>query len=212
MQNYLITGIAGTGKSTVGGALATRGYKILETDRVPDNSTNYRVQFDARTNEPSTYKRGDGWDELQHVRWNIKRDLLLRELNKGAGLQFVCGYANNWDEFKEDFDGIFLLVASPSTTKDRLLHRTTGDWGKKHPEELKHALETAAEFNRSILGLGAVAIDAEQPIDSVVKNILETVEVASPRIRSTRQSSSTASVNTSASIALPSGSRSRSAV
>lgn len=173
MKTYLITGIAGTGKSAVGTVLAQKSYYVLETDRVADNKLVYRGRYDVRTNEISQYTRGDGWQELQYVRWNIKLDVLRAELQAHASETiFVCGYANNWHELASDFDGIFLLEAKPQAIEHRLLTRTTGDWGRKHPEELKHALETARDYNRSIKGLGATVIDADQPLENVVSTIL----------------------------------------
>lgn len=169
MKNYLITGIAGTGKSAVGDMLAQKGYWIIEIDRVDGNKLIYRTRYDVRTNEPSTFKRGDGWQELQHVRWCINADVLRKELQAHQNeTVFVCGYANNWDELAQDFDGIFLLEANSKTIQDRLLTRTTGDWGRKYPEELQHALETAREYNESIEKLGATVIDAEQSLDTIV--------------------------------------------
>lgn len=172
MKNYLITGIAGIGKSAVGEALKTKGYRILETDEIPGNKVIYRQRFDSRTGEESTFQRGNGWEELQYITWKVNPELLRPDLIGPEGeTQFVCGYANNWDELKEDFDGIFLLEASQSTVEDRLLNRTTGDWGRKYPEELKHATETAQSYNNSVIQLGAIVLDAEKPIEDIVKQI-----------------------------------------
>lgn len=179
MKNYLITGIAGTGKSAVGDALLAKGYRIVETDRVSGNKIVYRQRNDSRNNQPSTYQRGDGWAELQHVRWQIDPDKLRPDLQRSdSEIQFVCGYADNWADFRDDFDGIFLLEAGPSIIRERLLTRVTGDWGRKHPEELRHAVETAQEFNNSIKLLGATVIDAEKPVDDIVAQILHSIKSA----------------------------------
>lgn len=176
MSNYLITGIAGTGKSAVGETLARHGYDVIETDRVDSNQVVYRHRIDVRTQEPSEFQRGEGWDALRYVRWRVSADTLRNAIQDTNGrVRFVCGYANNWDELAGDFDAIFLLEAKPETIKDRLLNRVTGDWGKKYPEELKHALETATEYNESIRKLGAIAIDADKSLDYVVTTILNAI-------------------------------------
>lgn len=96
------------------------------------------------------YAETDG-NELQHVDWRVDRNKLLRDLDGPDNeVQFVSGYANNWQDFSDDFDGIFLLEVSKSTNERQLLNRTVGDWGRKHPEDLRHALETASEFNNSL--------------------------------------------------------------
>lgn len=177
MKHYLITGIAGTGKSAVGAELKRSGYAVLETDRVPENSTVYRRRYDKRTGSKSDYLRGSGWDELQHVEWRIDIDALRNELGgDGDEIRFVCGYANNWSDLKDVFEGIFLLEASSEVVKHRLLNRITGDWGRKHPEELRHVLETANSYNESIKKLGATVLDAEQPIDILAKKILHYIQ------------------------------------
>ncbi len=180
MKNYLITGTAGTGKSAIGEVLVSKGYRVLEFDGNSKSTVilkEYRQRFDTRTNQPSEYKRGDGWDEIQYVKWKVDADKLRSELQGSENeVQFVCGYANNWGELKNDFDGMFVLVASPDTIKSRLLNRTSGDWGQKHPEELKHAVDTAQDFNNTMIGLGAIAISAEQPINDIVSEIIENIQ------------------------------------
>lgn len=177
MKHFLITGIAGTGKSAIGSELKRCGYTVVETDRVPENSTVFRHRYDKRTGNKSDYSRGSGWDELQHVEWKIDADFLRSELSdRSNDIRFVCGYANNWSELADVFDGIFLLEVSPETVRHRLLNRTSGDWGKKYPEELRHALETADTYNESIKRLGATVLDAEKPVSVLVNQIVDFVE------------------------------------
>lgn len=176
MKNYLITGIAGTGKSAVARELHKASYRILETDNVEGNRTIYRRRYDKRSGELSKFQRGDGWQELMHVMWHIDASELAKDLvGPDNDVQFVCGYANNWNEMKSHFDAIFLLVADAATIEDRLLNRKTGDWGRKHPEELKHALETARQYNEEMMKIGAIPIDAHQPLDSITKQIISRI-------------------------------------
>jgi hypothetical protein len=114
---------------------------------------------------------------LQYVDWRVDRELLLPDLEGPENqIQFISGYANNWHDFKDDFDGIFLLEVGQSIIEQRLLNRTSGDWGRKYPEELQHAIETVADFNDSIKQLGATAMNAEAPVDEIVAGILTIIE------------------------------------
>ncbi len=180
MKNYLITGISGVGKSAVGEAIATGGYRVIEFDGTPGLGVEYmpyRSRYDVRTSQPSDFVRGDGWDALRYVEWHVDRERLLSELQEGNDrAQFVCAYANNWHEFRDDFDGIFLLEAPSSVIEARLLTRTSGDWGRKHPEELIHALETAVSFNQQLRQLGAACLDATEPVNVIVNKILKATE------------------------------------
>ncbi|MEO5948873.1 MAG: AAA family ATPase [Candidatus Saccharimonas sp.] len=176
-SNYLITGIAGTGKTTVGECLASKGFSVIEFDGFPSENISLnldlRKHFDKRTGELSGFVRGSGWDELQHVEWKVDHEGLMTQLDREkAEINFVSGYADNWPEFKNDFNGIFLLTTSPSIIEQRLANRVNGDWGRIHPEELKHALDTAEEFNSSILELGAIAIDTNQSVDDIASQII----------------------------------------
>ena len=181
MKNYLITGIAGTGKSTIGEVLVRKGYRVIEFDGFPSDGVilrKYGTKFDRRTNQPSGYKRGDGWEELQYVNWRIDREQLLPDLQGPSGLvQFICGYADNWEEFRNDFDKIFLLEVDPATVAKRLLSRSSGDWGRKYPEGLKHATQKAKEFNNSLVRLGATSINADANVDEIVAIILKSIEL-----------------------------------
>jgi adenylate kinase family enzyme len=181
MKNYLITGIAGTGKSTVGEALAEKGYRVMEFDGSPSDRVifkqQYRRTFDKRTDQLSGFVRGSGWQELQHVEWRVDRHKLLPDIEGPEDqVQFICAYADNWREFRSDFDGIFLLEVGQPIIEQRLLNRTSGDWGRKHPEELKHAIETAAKFNYSLKQLGAITINAEAPVGEIVDQILKQIK------------------------------------
>lgn len=180
MRNYLITGIAGTGKSTVSEELAHRGYRVIEFDGQPSGNIvfrKYRQKFDKRTEQPAAYVRGSGWEELQHIVWKVDPALLRPDL-KGPddAIQFISGYADNWSEFKDDFAGIFLLETKPSVIEERLLTRTSGDWGRQHPEELKHAIDTAQSFNDSLRRLGASTLDAEMSITEIADQILSDIK------------------------------------
>jgi uridine kinase len=175
-RNILITGIAGSGKSTVCEELAAMGYRVIEFDGSPSKNIihrDYRKKFDRRTGRPALYERGSGWESLQHIDWKIDRDLLLSDLHNSSGdMQFFSGYANNWSDFANDFDLIILLETEPDVIKRRLLSRTTGDWGRRHPEEMRHALETVEDFNESVKKLGAITIAANQSVREVVTQIL----------------------------------------
>ena len=142
-RNYLVEGLSGAGKSSVYEELIQRGYKAISTDRA------WKFRTDT----------GSVWDEQK----------ALRELESPEpDVLFVCGSSSNRDRFLPYFTEIFNLRIDDDTMRRRLQERTNNDFGKK-PEEL----ELMLRLNRSDEKLaGAIDVDATQPLDQVVDEVL----------------------------------------
>ena len=81
---------------------------------------------------------------------------------------FVCGSSGNRDRFLPYFTKVFNLRIDDETMRRRLQERTNNDFGKE-PEEL----ELMLRLNRSDeKPAGAIDIDATQPLDQVVDEVL----------------------------------------
>jgi len=144
-RNYLVEGLSGAGKSSVYEELIRRGYKAISTDRA------WKRQADTDA--------GSIWDEQK----------ALRELESpGPDVLFVCGSSGNRDRFLPYFTEIFNLRIDDDTMRRRLEERTNNDFGKQ-PEEL----ELMLRLNRSDeKPAGAIDVDATQPLDQVVDEVL----------------------------------------
>ncbi len=153
MKRVLLTGMSGTGKSSVIQALAERGYKAVDADygwseRGPDGDWLWRE------------------DRIQHLLSTEDSDIL-----------FLSGCATNQGKFYPQFDHIILLSAPAAVLFERLAHRTTNTYGKT-PDELaqvRRDLETV----EPLLRRGAeYEIDTCAPLEQVVESILRIVEPA----------------------------------
>ncbi len=81
---------------------------------------------------------------------------------------FVCGSGRNRDRFLPCFTKIFNLRIDDDTMRRRLQERTNNDFGKQSEE-----LELMLTLNRNDeKPAGAIDIDATQPLDQVVDEIL----------------------------------------
>lgn len=165
MRRVLLTGMSGTGKSTLIGELAARRFKAVDADGdewsewVP-----YVPHPDvAEPNEP----------EKEWV-WRADRirDLLATE---DADQLFVSGCASNMSQFYGQFDHIVLLSAPGNVIVERLAARTNNPYGK-HPDELARVLGHIYTVEPLLRTRATHEIDTSVPVDDVVASILQLIE------------------------------------
>lgn len=151
VKRILLTGMSGTGKSTVIGELAARGYTAIDMD------------------DPACSEYAPDGD------WVWREDYVrnLLALDDGEVL-FVSGCATNQVKFYPQFDEIVLLSAPAAVLIERLATRTTNQYGK-HPDELAAVLGYL-DTVEPLLRRGAdYEIDTTAPLDHVVATILQIV-------------------------------------
>src|SRR5690606_27047765 len=129
MTKVLITGMSGTGKSTVIANLAQRGYRAVDFDE-PGWSA-----YQPAPHPPPGGVSGPGFEWM----WLEDRVRTLLD-SAGSGPLFVSGCAANQVRFYPDFDHIVLLTAPAPVIKERLATRTTNSFGKA-PAELARVLQ-----------------------------------------------------------------------
>lgn len=145
-RNYLVEGLSGAGKSSVYEELIRRGYKAISTDR-------------AWKRHAAPDAGGSMWDEQKAV-----KELQSPE----PDALFVCGSSRDRDRFLPYFTKVFNLRIDDDTMRRRLQERTNNDFGKQ-PDEL----ELMLRLNRSDeKPAGAIDVDATQPLDQVVDEVL----------------------------------------
>lgn len=161
-HNYLVEGISGSGKSTVCQELENRGYHAIEADHV------FGYFGDPKTGKPTTEKSQLNWI------WDVEKvDAVLGDSSRD--ITFVCGGAMNQQKLEHHFDKIFILQVDDATLKDRIMSRTSHDFGKK-PEDLARQLEWNKGVDTYARQKGAVLIDASHPIEKVVDDILSNLK------------------------------------
>ena len=156
MKRVLLTGMSGTGKSTVLAALAARGYKAVDTD----------------------YGDWHEWAEVDGERDWVWREDRIRELlaTEDADVLFISGTTANQGTFYPQFDQIILLSAPASVIAARLAARTNNPSGK-HPNELAQVLGYLETVEPLLRRGASLEIDTRAPVDQVVAAILARVGV-----------------------------------
>jgi shikimate kinase len=164
MKRVLITGMSGTGKSTLIKELTARGYRAVDADEgglselvtVPDD-------------EPTGLDPGQDWvwreDRIQ--------DLLSAD---DADVLFLSGCSPNQGTFYPQFDHVVLLTAPPHLLVERLATRTTNPYGKR-PEEAARVLSLQQTIEPLLRRGAGLVVDTSAPLDQVVATVLRHVGV-----------------------------------
>jgi hypothetical protein len=154
-RNSLVEGLSGVGKSSVYEELIRRGYSAISTDRV------WSYHADPDTGLPG--------GPIGYDTWMWDRQKAVSELESPEPeVLFVCGSSRNRDHFLPYFSKIFTLCIDDDTMRRRLEARTADDW-PLGPEAIELMLELNRRDERPA---GAIEIDATQPLNQVVDELL----------------------------------------
>ncbi|HET9967889.1 MAG TPA: AAA family ATPase [Streptosporangiaceae bacterium] len=147
MKRVLLTGMSGTGKSSVIRALSARGFRAVDTD--------------------------DGWCEpLPDGRQRWREDAIGQLLDTEDGdVLFVAGCEENQVRFHPRFDLIILLSASAGVLAERLASRTANSFGKA-PGELARVLDDLQAVEPLLRKVATQEIRTTRPLADVVAEIL----------------------------------------
>lgn len=166
MKRILLTGMSGTGKSTVIEELAARGYKAVDAD----------------CDEFSQWVEVEGEASAEVVPVDGNRDWVWREdriqdllSNEDTDVLFVSGCAENMPKFFPQFDLIVLLSAPASVIVQRLHTRTTNQYGKR-PDEIARVLSLVESVEPLLRRSAGYEIDTSAALSEVVATLLRLVQ------------------------------------
>ena len=159
MRPILITGMSGTGKSTVVAELAARGHHAIDLD---SDTWSEWVQVDGN---PTGANPGHDW------LWNETKLAMLLAEDLSETL-FVCGCASNMGKFVGRFDDVVLLSAPIGIMLDRVRLRTNNPYGKQDLE-IAQIKENVRRFEPRLRRIASHEIDTSLPIRDVLETILK---------------------------------------
>jgi len=155
MRRILLTGMSGTGKSSLIARLAELGYRAVDLD------------------EPA-------WSEHdEHGDWIWREDRVQALLSEeGGDVLFVSGCPGNQVKFYPRFDHIILLSAPPEVLVERLRTRTNNPYGK-HPDELADVLTYVETVEPRLRRVADHEVDTTVPLDDVADEVLRLLRLSS---------------------------------
>lgn len=159
MKRVLITGMSGTGKSSVIQELAARGYRAHDLD-----TREWSHWIDADASDGLTPAEGKDW---------VWREDRVRGLLSAPqdGTLFISGCAQNMAKLFPLIDRMILLSAPLETIMERLKARSTGGYGGTAQERRKVS-ELISTVEPMLRKSAHHEIDTRRPVPATVDEIL----------------------------------------
>jgi shikimate kinase len=176
MPLILITGTSTSGKSSVAQELKAWGYEAYDTEHDGISAWHNKKTGEKIAEFGEIPERTPEW--LSEHEWLMSLDWVNKISEKAKDMTiFLCGGAANEAEVRKVCQTVIWLKTDEATIRKRVNVARDHDYGTK-PHELDQAIKESNYGNIAYPAMGATIIDATQPLDRVVDDILEVTGVA----------------------------------
>lgn len=170
MTKILVTGVAGTGKTAVGRVLSRKGINTFDMDDVP-GLCSWRNKV---TGEKVAHQGAIDRFFIDSHDWICDVEHLQNLLGAQGDAAVALGVVSNELEVLGLFDKILLLQCNPETFINRVVARNNSSFGKEKSAQ-EFLLSFYKPFEDDLLTRGAVPINAEEPLDRVVRAVMSEI-------------------------------------
>jgi dephospho-CoA kinase len=170
MNKFYVTGVSGTGKTTIARELHSRGIKTINIDGVSNlccwknKSDGKRVDYEAILDEKF----------INSHDWVCDAEMLKKIINSDDRI-VVFGIASNQNDYLSFFDKVILLQCKPETFIKRVSERKDNDFGKDKTAQ-QYILAMFTKFENDLLEKGAVSVNADGSIEDVAQAVIKLIE------------------------------------
>ena len=167
-KSILITGVSGTGKTSLSRKLNEIGYKAYDMDDYPGLFT----MFDKRTGKPVVNHNNADLEKVDAMDWVCDTEKLRSLIaSEPADMAFYCGNASDMDTILPFFDSVILLKIGEKAMRHRLTNRTENDFGRT-PEIQDWIMKWKHLYENEMEEKGAVIVDAHKSVDEVAQEVI----------------------------------------
>ncbi len=168
----LITGVAGTGKSTIAKALNERGIFAVDFSDVKGMC----FWQDANTGERVEYSPVHSREWFNDKKRICDIEILKEILSQKEDVVMAGVASGNADEYLPLFDTVILLQCNPQDNVKRLETRDNPSGYGKTKTEQDDNIEWQKKFDPQLLSYGAIPVSTDGELDSVVDEIITIIK------------------------------------
>ena len=168
-MKILITGVSGTGKSTISKALKERGIISIDFSDVHGMC----CWKDLTTKEKVQYSPIESLDWFNNKNFFCDLNKLKEILDQHKNIVMTGVAGGSTMEYLPLFDKVILLQCSPEIFTHRMKTRIP-IYGKTKAEQ-ENAINWQKEFDPLLISQGAIPINTEGNLDDVINKIIQVV-------------------------------------
>ena len=167
MTKYWITGVSGTGKTTVGKHLAKDGTTVVDIEEVAGLCR----WENKETKQPVAFPDVVTKQFNDTHSWSVDTVKLQTLIDESSQPVFIVGMNDSLENQFAEFEKVFVLQCTNEVLRARLQSRTNNSFGKDNTMR-DDVLAFHTEYETRLIKNGAIAIDANESVLEVATQVM----------------------------------------